>query len=453
MAKKSTMASYAMGKFIAEFLTGAFGSIVFMFYETEVGLAAGYAALATILYSIWNAVNDPVIGYITNKGAPFAKRLGRRFPWIIIGLVLCSISFILIFSVPTRWDAKTQPLFVFIWMVLTICLYDGVYSLWEVNYQSIYPDKFRTQAERTSTAIMGTGIGVLGIAAGFIIPPLLFSYGVRQSYLFSAIVIACISLTATLLVGKGVFESRQMIERFIQQQQSKAPSFFIQMKQALKHRSLLVFVLLLFLYQSGCMLMTASINYVVKYILEARSSQATPIFAGMLAGTLISILIWRSVAKHVKNNQRMLIICSFFLALFAFPLTFFTTQIAYIIGMTLWGLAFGGFWTFMSPAMADVIDSLVVAQKRRDDGVVLGIRAFFMRLCYASQALVFFAVHELTHFDPDHITETAKFGIRLHMGLIPALFFLAGGLFFWRMNDLTVEKLNENRQLLSQMDI
>ncbi|MDT4762279.1 MFS transporter [Sphaerochaeta sp. PS] len=65
MAKTPIMASYGFGKFIAEFLTGAFGSIVFMFYETEVGLAAGYAALATIIYSVWNAVNDPVIGYIT----------------------------------------------------------------------------------------------------------------------------------------------------------------------------------------------------------------------------------------------------------------------------------------------------------------------------------------------------------------------------------------------------
>ncbi|NCC65132.1 MAG: MFS transporter, partial [Spirochaetia bacterium] len=126
---------------------------------------------------------------------------------------------------------------------------------------------------------------------------------------------------------------------------------------------------------------------------------------------------------------------------------------AYIIGMTLWGLAFGGFWTFMSPAMADVIDSLVVTVKRRDDGVVLGIRAFFMRLCYASQALVFFVVHELTHFDPEHITQAAKFGIRLHMGLIPALFFLTGGLLFWSKNDLTVAKVSENRRLLSQMDI
>lgn len=171
MVKKRVMASYGFGKFIAEFLTGAFGSIVFMFYETEVGLAAGYAALATIIYSLWNALNDPIIGYVTNKAAPFSKKLGRRFPWIIIGLVLSSLTFFLIFAVPQHWNAKENPLPVFLWMVLTICLYDGAYSLWEVNYQSVYPDKFRDTKERTTTAAIGTGIGVLGIAAGFIIPP------------------------------------------------------------------------------------------------------------------------------------------------------------------------------------------------------------------------------------------------------------------------------------------
>lgn len=182
MVKKGIMVSYGMGKFIAEFLTGAFGSIVFMFYETEVGLAGAYAALATVIYSVWNAVNDPIIGYVTNKTAPLAKKFGRRFVWIMGGLVLCSLAFIMIFSVPTTWDAKKQPLPVFLWMVFTICLYDGLYSLWEVNYQSLYPDKFRTDRERTTTAAIGTGIGVLGIAGGFIIPPLFFSYGVRASY-------------------------------------------------------------------------------------------------------------------------------------------------------------------------------------------------------------------------------------------------------------------------------
>ncbi|MGH0054122.1 MAG: MFS transporter, partial [Sphaerochaetaceae bacterium] len=182
-------------------------------------------------------------------------------------------------------------------------------------------------------------------------------------------------------------------------------------------------------------------------------NQATPIFAGMLVGTLLSILLWMQVAKYLKNNQMMLIICSFFLALFALPLTFLSSTTAYIIAMALWGLGFGGFWTFMSPAMADVIDSLIVAQKRRDDGVVLGIRAFFMRFSYASQALVFFVVHELTAFDPLAVTEQARWGIRLHMGLIPSLFFLAGGLLFLRMNTLHPAEVAKNHQRLSQLDI
>lgn len=268
------------------------------------------------------------------------------------------------------------------------------------------------------------------------------------------LVIASISMAGTLLVSYGVFETKDMVARFAKQQQkSEAPSFFLQMKQALKDKNLLAFVLFLFLYQSGTMCMTSSINYVVKYVLQKESSQATPIFAGMLIGALVSILLWTQVAKHLKNNQLMLIICALFMTVFAIPLTFVQGQLAFIITMALWGLGFGGFWTFMSPAMADVVDNLVVRQQRRDDGVILGIRAFFMRFSYASQAVVFFLVHTLTKFDPDAITPLAKLGIKLHMGVIPAAFFLTGALVFAKMNRLTPEMVAKNHTALEQMDI
>jgi GPH family glycoside/pentoside/hexuronide:cation symporter len=427
-----------------------------MFYETEVGLAAGYAATATVIYSLWNAFNDPVIGYATNKFAPFSKKYGRRFPWIVIGLVLCSLAFLLIFSVPTQWDAKTNPLPVFLWMVLSICLYDGLYSLWEVNYQSVYPDKFRTDKERTTTAAISTGIGVLGIASGFIIPPMFFEYGNRGSYALCGLVIALIGIACTLLVIPGVKETKEMVVRFSKQQadgKNESPSFFKQMNQGLKDRNLLAFVLLLFLYQSGCMCMTSSVNYVVKYILLEKSSQSTPIFAGMLVGALLSILIWTQVAKKMKNNQKMLVVCSLFMSAFALPLTFVTTQLGFIICMTLWGLGFGGFWTFMSPAMADVIDSIVVRQKRRDDGIIMGIRAFFMRFSYASQAVVFWLTHKLTGFNPDQVTPLAKKGISLHMGAIPAIFFLLGVLVFVSLNKLNPQTIASNKELLKKLDV
>jgi GPH family glycoside/pentoside/hexuronide:cation symporter len=76
-----------------------------------------------------------------------------------------------------------------------------------------------------------------------------------------------------------------------------------------------------------------------------------------------------------------------------------------------------------------------------------------MRFSYASQAIVFFVVHKLTGFDDQVITQSAKWGIRLHMGLIPALFFLAGGLLFLRMNRLDSTQVGKNRLALSQLDI
>ncbi|PKL27851.1 MAG: MFS transporter [Spirochaetae bacterium HGW-Spirochaetae-2] len=455
------MASYGVGKFLAEFLTGAFGAVVFKFYETEIGLSAGFAALATILYSLWNAINDPVIGYVTNRNAPFSKKLGRRFPWIVIGLFLSAFFFILIFSVPAAWreTAASRPLPVFLWMVFTICLFDGCYSLWEVNYQSVYPDKFRSQEIRTKAAAISTAVGVLGVAAGFVVPPMFFEYGDVGSYLTSGWAVAAFTIAGILLIIPGIHETREMIGRFSKHQEQlrvepkTEHNFFPSMKRALKHRDLVAFILLLFLYQSGAMCMTSSVHYVGDYILNVSSSGTTTIFAGMLVGTLLSIPGWTFVSKRLMNNQRMLLITSVVMAAFSFPMTFIQTKTGFTIFMALWGLGFGGFWTFMGPAMADIVDSIVVTDKRRDDGVLMGIRAFFMRFSYASQAIVFWLIHRLTNFNADPTSTAAKMGISLHMAAVPAVFFLAGALVFYKMNTLDPEKIAQNKRKLATLDI
>lgn len=451
-----TMASYGVGKYLAEFLTGAFGAVVYKFYETEIGLPALYVALATILYSLWNAVNDPLIGYLTNKGAPFSSRLGRRFPWIIIGLLLTALSFILIFSVPSSWiaNAKSNPLPVFIWMILTICLFDGSYSLWELNYQSIFPDKFREQEVRRKSAGISTAVGVLGVAAGFVVPPLFFSYGDIPSYLTSAIVIAAVTVAGIILLNPGIRETKEMISRFvIHKDEKKDENFLSSITKAFRHRDLKAFILLLFLYQSGAMCMTSSVHYVGNYILNVESSGTTVIFAGMLIGTLVSIPFWMKLSKRGVNNQKMLIITSFVMAAFSFPMTFLSTIGSFAVSMGLWGVGFGGFWTFMTPAMADIVDEIVVQEKRRDDGVLMGLRAFFMRFSYASQAIVFYIVHTATRFDADPTSGAAKLGISLHMAAIPSLFFLTGAILFIKMNTLDSSRIAKNKEALESMDI
>lgn len=114
------MMSYGVGRFLAEFLTGAYGIMAFFFYEKEMGLPAIYPTVATIIYSILNAVNDPLIGWITGKNPVLAK-YGKRLFWIVFGLVSCSLAFLLIFMVPQALHANRIA--VFVWMVIAVCLY------------------------------------------------------------------------------------------------------------------------------------------------------------------------------------------------------------------------------------------------------------------------------------------------------------------------------------------
>lgn len=456
-----TMMSYGTGKFLAEFLTGAEGVMVFYFFEKEMMLNSWLAMVALIIYSVWNAINDPLIGYLTNKWAPMSRTLGRRFPWIILGLLMCTASFALIFAVPAEW-AGSRQLALFFWLVVSLCFFDLLYSLWELNYQAVFPDKFRSQAVRTRTIEVATPIGVVGMTLGFVLPPLFYSYGVKESYLIASVIVAVIGVAGTFLIIPGVKETPQMIERFARKQEHEKEhpeervSFISSLKGAFSNRDLLAMLLCLFLYQSGCMCMTGSVNYVVEGVLGLKSSQTVPIMAGMIIGSLLGVLLWAQVQKRLRNNQLMLILTAIVMGAVAIPMTLLRSSLGFMVAMGLWGLGFGGFWTFMTPAMADVVDQTVLHEKKRNDGIILGLRAFFMRFSYASQALVLASCHRITGYDnaPGAIqTELAKWGITFHIGLIPGLFFLASALVFWKLNTLNPEKTAANSLELKKLDL
>ena len=145
-----TKISYGTGKFIAELLTGGYGVLVYYFYETEQKLSVFYVSLATIIYSVWNAINDPLIGYLSEKNLFLSKKFGKRTPWIFIGLLLCSLAFVFIFFIPENIASKDWSLF--LWMVVSVCVYDFCYSMWELNYQGVFPNKFRNSKDRTSAS-------------------------------------------------------------------------------------------------------------------------------------------------------------------------------------------------------------------------------------------------------------------------------------------------------------
>ncbi|MHA1802980.1 MAG: MFS transporter, partial [Promethearchaeota archaeon] len=104
---------------------------------------------------------------------------------------------------------------------------------------------------------------------------------------------------------------------------------------------------------------------------------------------------------------------------------------------------------------SDCIDEIILESEIRQEGVFLGIRTFMVRLSIIIQAVVFWAIHITTGFDPavQIQTELALWGLRLQFALVPLILMLIAGILFWYFYDLTPEKVAENKEKLKKLNL
>ena len=453
---KLGMASYGFNSFSRELLRIAFSMFAFFFYEAELGLDVWLIGLAFVLFAIYNMFNDPFIGYITNRPFKFTKKWGRRFPWILLGGLPWGFTYMLIFMPPT-YNAVSGEWILFFWLLFTTCLFDTFHSILFVNFQSLFPDKYRSDQERRTASGIYIMIGVVGVAIGAIVPPLIFNYGNFPSFGVQGIVLAIITFIGFALAIPGSREDQYTINLYLSSQEGEREhiSFFKTLKAALKQKPFIMFMVLYMLYQSLVETMQASVPYTVKYSLGMPGDATTFIFAAFLVGVLISTPFWTMYSQKVKNNKKVMVISALVLVTFTLPITFLRDYWLIVFDMFLWGLGMGGFWIMIFPVSSDVIDNAIVITKRREEGVYTGFQQFFGRIGVIVMALTIATVHTLTGFVEGSSTQTelAIWGIHFHQSLIPFILLVIGIIVFWLMYDLTPDKVSENQKKIKEMGL
>jgi len=458
---KKGMVSYGFNSFSRELLRIAFTSFGFFFYESELGLDVWLIFLAYTIFAVYNMFNDPLVGFLTNKPFKFTKKWGRRFPWILVGGLPWGFTYMLIFMPPT-YDAVGGAWILFAWLLFTTCLFDTFHSIFMVNFQSLFVDKYRSVQERRTASGIYIMIGVVGVAIGSILPPLLFEYSTETStnypsFAFQGIIVAIITFVGFALAIPGSREDQETVDLYLASQtgEREKVSFFKSLLTALRQTPFLAFMIFYLLYQTLVETMQASVQYTVKYSLKMDPSASTLIFAAFLVGVLVSTPIWTWISKKVKDNKKIMLVSALLLAAFTIPITFYRDYYLIVFEMFLWGIALGGFWIMIFPVSADVIDNAVVTTKRREEGVYTGFQQFFGRVGIIIQALTFAIIHEISGFNPNYIdqSEAAIWGIHLHQALIPAVLVLIGALVFWAFYDLTPEKVKENQEKIKELGL
>ena len=72
----------------------AFGFLVFTYYFTIVRINVFLISVGFMLWAVWNALNDPLLGGLSDRTQ---SKHGRRYPWLIAAIVPLSIIMILLF--------------------------------------------------------------------------------------------------------------------------------------------------------------------------------------------------------------------------------------------------------------------------------------------------------------------------------------------------------------------
>ena len=467
---KLNMASYGSGSLAREFINMAFTATVFFYYEAVVGLEVWIVFLATFLFALYNMINDPLIGYLTNRPFKFTKKSGRRFPWLLLGGIPLCASYIIVFMPPVT-NPVSGAWILFIWLLFTMCLFDTFHSLFFTNFMALFPEKYRSNKERRIASGIYIPIGVIGVALGALVPPLIFKYPgdaapdvVLQSFIVQGVVVALICLLGMLLAIPGFREDKGLVGKYLEtyERNPERESFFKSLGIALKQKSFIIYMVIYTMYQSQIVMMQNSINYEVAYVIDQPAGisvnlMATLIFASFLVGVIVATPFWVKYSNKTNNNKKIMLISAIGLGISTLPLLFLTNYWAVVAIMFIWGLFLGGFWVMIFPVMSDVIDDSVVITGRREEGVYSGFSQFFARIGIIAQTLTFAIVHTLTGFieggDPSIQPASAAVGIQIHLGLIPAIFIFIGAVVFWKLYKLTPEKIQATQVKLGELGL
>ena len=178
------------------------------------------------------------------------------------------------------------------------------------------------------------------------------------------------------------------------------------------------------------------------------------ISAGFLLASVVSVPLWVFLARKF-GNRKVYMFGNLLTAICYIPLLIISDLTSAIICAAILSFAISSMLTLLYPFFSDVIDDLVVKTGVRQEGIYTGIRTFFGRLSFIIGSIVIAIVHILTSFDPEVEvqTDSALWGIRVIMALIPMIFCFIAFLLLWKVNDLTLNKVAQLKIKLKEMNL
>lgn len=378
-------ASYSTGQIADQATYQSFTFLIFTFYFAIVQLNITLITIGFIIWAVWNAFNDPMLGHLSDRTH---TRFGRRMPYIMIAIIPLGIIMFLLFTPPFPIGVANQ-LGNFIYFMFIIIIFELFYSMFSLNVTALFPETFISREERTKANNVRQVFLILGLIIAFILPSLFIenyapTSSAERDIALGEYQIFGIVLTIIIILIGGVFikfAPREKAE--FKQDYKKAPGFLTSIKMCMKSKSFRWFIPAEIANWFVYGMLPTLVPLYAWAVLGMEDAFMISILLGctFLSSAIFITFVWKPIVQKIGNRKTWLISMSIWI-LTLLPLMFLGPNME-IIAMIVFffiGLGLSGSWYMIDLIMADFIDEDEINTGVRREASYYGVNSFFLRL-------------------------------------------------------------------------
>ena len=383
-------------------------------YTVNVGVSAATLQIVWFFFGLWNALNDPLMGQLSDRTH---SRLGRRIPYILFGALPLGVCFALIWSPPVA----AGPVALLIYFAVLVFAFDTLWTLIVLAWTALFPEMWPDPVERASVSGWREVFSLIGVLIALGAGPILIdSLGWPMlGIIFGAV--TAVSFLVSLLGSK---------ERPREQIEEDTPSLWHSLKTSFAIPSFRWFLVANIAKEFIIVIVLAMLPFYATFALQLQdvpdglsaADQLSAIQAIPFVLSIPAMFVWMRLTQRV-GARRAWMFSSYVLIPGLLVMMVAPSFLVALIGSALLTLGLPGLLMLSNIVISDVIDEDEVIHGQRREGFFFGINGALIRLAFSVQAILVFLVFTSTGFDAQAVAQpiAAQWGLRFLLGGTPAL--------------------------------